>query len=49
MQLYQYQSDGYYVSLLASARGQRIIAGSISIRDFPWLSVIHSAAYDIAG
>ncbi len=44
---YKYQSYGYYVSLLASARGQRIIPSTITIRDFPLLSVINSAAYDI--
>ncbi|MBI9069761.1 MAG: GNAT family N-acetyltransferase [Salinivirgaceae bacterium] len=44
---YKYQSYGYYVSLLASARGQRIIPSTITIRDFRILNVIHSAAYDI--
>ena len=31
---YQYQSYGYYVSLLASARGQRVIPNVTTIRDF---------------
>lgn len=44
---YKYQSYGYYVSLLASARGQRVIPSTITIRDFRILNVIHSAAYDI--
>ncbi|RXQ95829.1 GNAT family N-acetyltransferase [Ancylomarina salipaludis] len=44
---YKYQTYGYYVSLLASARGQRIIPSTITIRDFGILNVIHSAAYDI--
>ena len=44
---YKYQSYGYYVSLLASARGQRIIPSTITIRDFRIVNVIHSIAYDI--
>ena len=44
---YRYQSYGYYVSLLASARGQRVIPSTSTIRDYKILKVIHSAAYDI--
>lgn len=44
---YKYQSYGYYVSLLASARGQRSIPSAITIRDFKIQGLIHSAAYDI--
>lgn len=44
---YKYQSYGYYVSLLASARGQRVIPSTTTIRDFRILNVIHSAAFDI--
>ncbi|MBI9037932.1 MAG: GNAT family N-acetyltransferase [Bacteroidales bacterium] len=44
---YKYQSYGYYVSLLASARGHRAIPSSITIRDFRILNVIHSVAFDI--
>ncbi|MBE0650421.1 MAG: GNAT family N-acetyltransferase [Bacteroidales bacterium] len=44
---YKYQSYGYYVSLLASARGQRSIPSTIAIRDFKIPGVIHSAAFDI--
>ncbi|MBN2164997.1 MAG: GNAT family N-acetyltransferase [Marinilabiliaceae bacterium] len=39
---YQYQSYGYYVSLLASARGQRVIPGVTTIRDFNNLGIIRS-------
>lgn len=44
---YKYQSYGYYVSLLASARGQRVMPSTTTIRDFRILNVIHSATYDI--
>jgi glutathione synthase/RimK-type ligase-like ATP-grasp enzyme/ribosomal protein S18 acetylase RimI-like enzyme len=44
---YKYQSYGYYVSLLASARGQRVIPSSVTLRDFRILNVIRSAANDI--
>ncbi len=44
---YKYQSYGYYVSLLASARGQRVIPSTTTIRDFRILSVIQSASYEI--
>ncbi len=44
---YKYQSYGYYVSLLASARGQRVIPSITTIRDFRILNVIQSAAYEI--
>jgi glutathione synthase/RimK-type ligase-like ATP-grasp enzyme/ribosomal protein S18 acetylase RimI-like enzyme len=44
---YKYQSYGYYVSLLASARGQRVIPSTITIRDFRLVHVIHSVASDI--
>ena len=44
---YKYQSFGYYVSLLASARGQRIIPSSLTIRDFKMSNVIESATYEI--
>ncbi len=44
---YKYQSYGYYVSLLASARGQRVIPSTATIRDFRLLNVVHSAAFDI--
>nr|WP_321405601.1 GNAT family N-acetyltransferase [uncultured Carboxylicivirga sp.] len=44
---YKYQSYGYYVSLLASARGQRVMPSTTTIRDFRILNVIQSATYDI--
>ncbi|MBN2639762.1 MAG: GNAT family N-acetyltransferase [Bacteroidales bacterium] len=44
---YKYQSYGYYVSLLASARGQRVIPNITTIRDFKINHVIQSAANDI--
>lgn len=44
---YKYQSYGYYVSLLASARSQRVIPSIATIRDFRLLNVVHSAAFDI--
>ena len=44
---YRYQSMGYYVSLLASAREHRAIPNVTTIRDFKDLSVIQSIADDI--
>lgn len=44
---YRYQSLGYYVSLLASAREHRAIPNVTTIRDFKNLSVIRSIANDI--
>ncbi|HXK81421.1 MAG TPA: GNAT family N-acetyltransferase [Bacteroidales bacterium] len=44
---YKYQSYGYYISLLASARGQRVIPNITTIRDFRISNVIKSASYDI--
>jgi glutathione synthase/RimK-type ligase-like ATP-grasp enzyme/ribosomal protein S18 acetylase RimI-like enzyme len=44
---YKYQTLGYYVSLLASARDHRAIPSVTTIRDFKNLSVIHSIAGDI--
>lgn len=44
---YKYQSYGYYVSLLASARGQRVIPNITTIRDFRIINVIQSAAFEI--
>jgi glutathione synthase/RimK-type ligase-like ATP-grasp enzyme/ribosomal protein S18 acetylase RimI-like enzyme len=44
---YRYQSMGYYVSLLASARDHRAIPNVTTIRDFKNLSVIRSIATDI--
>lgn len=44
---YRYQSIGYYVSLLASAREHRAIPSVTTIRDFKNLSVIRSIANDV--
>ncbi|MCF8229209.1 MAG: RimK-like ATPgrasp N-terminal domain-containing protein [Bacteroidales bacterium] len=44
---YKYQSYGYYVSLLASARGQRVIPNITTIRDFRIHNVIQSAAIEV--
>lgn len=44
---YRYQTMGYYVSLLASAREHRAIPSVTTIRDFKNLSVIRSIANDI--
>lgn len=44
---FRYQSLGYYVSLLASAREHRAIPSVTTIRDFKTLSVIRSIANDI--
>ncbi len=44
---YRYQSLGYYVSLLASAREHRAIPSVTTMRDFKNLSVIRAIANDI--
>lgn len=44
---YRYQSMGYYVSLLASAREHRAIPNVTTIRDFKDVTVIRSIADDI--
>lgn len=44
---YKYQSIGYYVSLLASAREHRAIPNVTTIRDFKDISIIRSIADDI--
>ncbi len=44
---YKYQTYGYYVSLLASARGQRVMPNIATIRDFRIMNVIQSAAFEL--
>ena len=44
---YKYQSLGYYVSLLASARDQRVIPNVSTIRDFHDVKIIKSITYEI--
>ncbi len=46
---YRYQTYGYYVSLLASARGQRVIPSVTTIRDFRIHNVIQSVAFELNG
>lgn len=44
---YRYQSIGYYVSLLASAREHRAIPNVTTIRDFRNVSILRTVAQDI--
>lgn len=44
---YKYQTYGYYVSLLASARGQRVVPSATTIRDFRSLNIIRSVTAEI--
>lgn len=44
---YKYQTYGYYVSLLASARGQRVLPSVTTIRDFRSLNIIRSVTTEI--
>lgn len=44
---YKYQSFGYYVSLLASARGQRAIPSSSTIKDVQLANVVQSLSYEL--
>ncbi len=44
---YRYQSSGYYVSLLASAREHRAIPNVTTIRDFRNVSIIRTIATEI--
>lgn len=44
---YKYQSYGYYISLLAGARGQKVIPSATTIRDFKIAHVIRSISFDI--
>ena len=44
---YRYQSYGYYVSLLASARGQRVIPSTSTIKDVQIANVVQSLSYDL--
>ena len=44
---YKYQSYGYYVSLLASARGQRIIPNTSTIKDLQIANVTKSLSFDL--
>ena len=44
---YAYQSFGYYVSLLASARDQRVMPNVSTIRDFNSTQIIRSVMFDL--
>lgn len=44
---YKYQSYGYYVSLLASARGQRVIPSNATLSDLRIMNVIQSIAFEL--
>ncbi|KGE73410.1 RimK family protein [Spirochaeta lutea] len=44
---YRYQSAGYYVSLLAEARGHSILPGVATLQDFRSISVIKSMSEDL--
>ncbi|MBX2912119.1 MAG: RimK family protein [Cyclobacteriaceae bacterium] len=43
---YQYQSEGYYVSLLAEARGHKVLPGVSTIQDFRFPSIIRYDSQD---
>jgi glutathione synthase/RimK-type ligase-like ATP-grasp enzyme/ribosomal protein S18 acetylase RimI-like enzyme len=43
----KYQSYGYYVSLLASARGQRVIPTTTTIRDLRIFNVVQSVVFEL--
>ncbi|MAC94929.1 MAG: GNAT family N-acetyltransferase [Flavobacteriales bacterium] len=44
---YKYQSFGYYVSLLATARNQRVIPNAVTISDFKLINVIRSVTAEL--
>lgn len=44
---YRYQSQGYYVSLLAEARGHRVIPGVMAIQDFKSQQIVKILSEDI--
>lgn len=46
---YRYQSQGYYVSLLAEARGHRPMPSVITMQDFRSPSIIRSISTDLQG
>jgi len=43
---YQYQSEGYYVSLLAEARGHKVLHGVSTIQDFRFPSILREDSLD---
>ena len=43
---YQYQSEGYYVSLLAEARGHKVLPEVSTIQDFRFPSILRDDSLD---
>jgi glutathione synthase/RimK-type ligase-like ATP-grasp enzyme len=43
---YQYQSEGYYVSLLAEARGHKVLPGVTTIQDLRFPSILRDDSLD---
>ena len=43
---YNYQSEGYYVSLLAEARGHKVLPGVSTIQDFRFPSILREDSLD---
>src|SRR6188474_1009004 len=43
---YQYQSEGYYVSLLAEARGHKVLPGISTIQDLRFPSILRDDSLD---
>ena len=43
---YQYQSTGYYISLLAEARGHRVVPDTSSMIDLSWPALVRDDAQD---
>ncbi len=43
---YQYQSEGYYVSLLAEARGHKVLPGVSTIQDLRFPSILRNDSLD---
>ncbi len=43
---YQYQSEGYYVSLLAEARGHKVLPGVSTIQDFRFPYILRYDSFD---
>ena len=43
---YQYQSEGYYVSLLAEARGHKVLPEVFTIQDFRFPSILRDDSLD---
>ena len=43
---YQYQSEGYYVSLLAEARGHKVLPGVATIQDLRFPSILRDDSLD---